>query len=294
MNRKTATAACITLVYISILVSCSLAPAETAPLEEFILGPWHGQTWHINGAIVENVDYQLEFIAPDILIFNREPSNILRNGISRVYNQMYKYRFISPDHLAVKLDREYEILLDRSGSQLAITSELVEGKVLFLARMPNMNWPILSIGFGIIVTGILIWAIKITKARLVQSSGDTLYTPSDTWTPGKKWQLVFILISVILFVLGVKLGQILWHASYWRLIHLPWDAVISLEIGILITGLAAVIFLRDRITQKEAGILLAGFWYQVGILLIGLSGYGIFISLYRIGIFYAIGTYPEF
>lgn len=278
----------------AVLSACTPSYSDSTPLPEYILGRWRGQSWHYLGTDLHNIDYQLEFIAPDTLILNSEPNGVFSTDVSYVNNLILHYQFTSGNQIIVNNQGTFTMKLTRMGSQLAVTSEMVENEVLFLERAPEIHWPLLAFGLGVCVVVVLSWLARTIQVQnplhgVNLSSARSVFNQSNFG-----WWIFSLILLLLISLLGVRISVNIWNANLLQWIRLPWDAVITLELGIFIAGLGLIPLFPNRLMIWRIGNTIRNFWYLIGVFLLGFSFFGIFSALFRLGEFMTAGRYNTF
>ncbi len=260
----------------------SLHP-QSDGLSGFILGTWTNHVPGSNFDGAENVYYQLEFRKPDLLILNR------MNGEQPLYNLLLHYKVDAAGQLIVT-GREGGIFhITHDGEYLIIQSERTSYLAGRYMRKPTVEWSavafLLALGiFGISSASFLKFlpAIKISRDKLTQKH-----------EVRKSNLLISILFIVIASYIGWAISEPLWQRSFITTIRLPWDALITIELSLLMILMVFWILSRLKEEFPLRQILSKIMVLVVGFLLLGMSLNGLFLGIIKLIVFVTVGGYPQ-
>jgi len=225
--------------------------------------------------------YELEFVDTRTLI-----CNFLKNG-QRRYNVQFQYTHIEEDKIKITAPRQVssEWRIINTGHQLYIEgSPWPQGTGVF-SKTNHTNWLIVALFLNFFVIGAFFVDIpgktmgdNVTIARQIESR-----LPYSTTK-----YLLNNLIVLISFVLGIIVGFFAWSLPVLLRVKLPWDAIVTLELSIILLTLGLRILLVHYQAFMEA---IMKWEYPLGAFLFGAGILGIIVGVGRILIFVELGYY---
>jgi len=260
---------------------------EYLSLQEFVVGRWVGEYIGEDNGIPYREYYQLEFVKPNKIIFN------MKTHQSTTYNDLYSYRFIGENRLEIRSRNvdEWELLKVNDSLYIRSRGNLV--KYMPFRRVPSISWGIVALIFGIII--IVIFMIAILPVYQGNLSRTKIVTPSKLLQWARQNSLrkisIFFLIGIA-FIIGWFSSMNFWESYSLRTIRLPWDTVISIEIGILFL-LFGVKTLLIGLESPKLSPVFAFILNSVGVFVLGWGAYGVILGLSRLILILFFGQYPS-
>jgi hypothetical protein len=257
---------------------------ENNTLSQFMIGRWIAEFPEANGNGIYTNRYQLEFIGSNRLILDRSISGVEENNID------FYYTFTAEDQIKLNARAIDEWKIYRDGDDLMVisTNGLVENGRY--ERRPVIEWPLIGLLVGMFPIGLLF--LNITNF-FVSKNGKNLISDNTESQVKPYGVIIHRYASIILFFIGLVIAFSSWPLGpIWKM-RIPWDGIISFEIGsaLIILGIKGfrVFLLKVSKSQLIQLILFSHF----GALLLG-SGFGISIlGLIKICLFWYLGSYPH-
>jgi hypothetical protein len=255
--------------------------SETMPLSTFVAGRWQGESRETREGKTCWIRSQLEVIQPSRLIYNQTSECYGRLPKLDFYNLLFQYRLVEQSHMLINSRLIDEFDLSRDGGYLEVSNSsfIPMGRY---TRLHSVEWPAIAVVLAVLMLGPFVLGNHDTRSRLLTSQRAHSLPPF-------KDRIVFRLgLTVLVGGVGILIGTELWALWSFGLIRLPWDAVILLEvnIGIMILGIRAIganpILSRSQNIPLQVG-------YYAGVVLLGISSWGIFLGLLRLGTYMFLG-----
>jgi len=227
--------------------------------------------------------YELEFVDPHTLI-----TNISNNG-QKSYNIKFQYNYIGDNRIKIssprRLSSEWEVIYEGHDEQLVINSLSWPGGTGVFRRSVTVYWPSFALFLGYCVLGIFFIPVpKISR----EIGGLEIAEKNQNDLTRLQRRAILILITFVIFISGMIGGALLWSFPSLRQIRLPWDAVITIELSIILL----ILGLKTILTNRQVFIKPIISWtYFLGIFLIGSGFLGIVIGAGRMFLFIQTGFY---
>lgn len=248
--------------------------------ENFLIGKWILQR-HQSSA--QFIIYDLEFVDSDTLICNTS------NKGKNTYNIQFQYDFIGENRIKItaprRLSSEWEVL--NEGDELLINSSPWPGGAGVFKKSTTVNWSSVALWLSLCVIGTFFITIPRTKTK----NGELhVVNISRHQFAGLSQYSIHNLIALAFFIGGLVSGFLIWSSPPLLRVRLPWDAVITLELGSIpvIFGIRTII--ANQRAFMEARII--SWNYLLGIFLLGAGAMGMIIGSGRLFIFIETGFYP--
>jgi hypothetical protein len=257
---------------------------EISSLPDFISGRWVGQFSENYQEKTSVVRYQLEFIKPDIVIYSRESAK------SSLYNTVFNYEFVGEKQIRLKsrMIDEWEIRIIGADLEIHSSESLVKNGLY--QRKPTISWEWSAVLFGMAIAGLFLEDLSILTRRKDTKNHSSELAPSII---NSRWN--FFLCGVVMIVgliSGYFLTSAFWYMQFLTAIRIPWDAVITIEIGvsILILGFKGIklIFIKSgghTTAYKLFGIYVCTFF-------LGYGFNGFLLGAAKLTVFIISGNYP--
>ncbi len=268
-------------------------------MSEYIIGRWVGEfpNKNINGNSMNR--YEFEFYRPNLLLkliylnryqINYSDASILvvdRNNGRRIQNNLvFYYTFKTNDQITLhsRLLDDWKLYRDGEGLIVNSTNGLIENG--HYERKPVIIWLLVSLIIGIIPIKI----INIHNNCLMGDNKKQVITNKDKILKNKPFEsLIYGIFNLILFCIGLLIGIYYWRMiPIWR-IRLPWDGIISFEIGLTFIVISLKIFKYKENIKKLSNFIEKYF----SVFLFGIGLGIILISILKIAFFLYFGHYPE-
>lgn len=248
--------------------------------ESFLIGKWILQQ-HFSPA--QFSIYELEFVDSDTLICNTSD-----NG-QNTYNIQFQYVFIGENRIKItaprRLSSEWEILTE--GDELVIKSSTWPEGVGVFKKSTVMNWSSVAIWLSLCVIGTFLITIPRTKTKNGELSVANI---GQYQSAGLSRYTIYNLMALAFFISGLFGGMLIWSFPPLLRVRLPWDAVITLELGAILVILGIRTILANHRVFMEARTI--SWIYLLGIFLLGAGALGMIIGSGRLFIFIETGFYP--
>jgi hypothetical protein len=246
------------LLLFSVGCYASSAPTENSgSMKSFILGKW--EIYNKND--LRGVYYSsLDFVDANTLICS------INDADGTIHNNVYEYKFTEDNYLEISGNRTGdELNVYKDGDILVVKSELNPMLNMNFKRGAYINWPAIAL----ILSGGLI-GMSFVRMR------DQQVRIKEKDKRGKLW---FDTTNFVIFLISLLLGVYISNLNFLLKITLPWDGIIILEISMafLIAGAKTRKYFPSS---------------HIGILLLGLSIWGIVASMTRIILYLTFGYYP--
>lgn len=260
--------------------SVNVIDQDKTSLSEFVIGRWVGEFSEGKEGDTFTTTYQLEFIEPDKLILGFRTQDVEQ------FNLVYHYQFVGKNQISVEARMRDEWQIDRDGKDLVIytTHGFVENGRY--NRKQVIEWPLVSLLIGMALLGLLFVNIRGSRPRKKNPFPHSLL--------GQDRILIRILrglVIVVVFGMGLALSRIICYWTPLRMVRIPWDAIITLEIGgaFLVFGTKLVGF--NQTNGNSFSFLISGL-NNMGIVFLG-SGLGCFgFGLFNLAVALFVGYYP--
>ena len=268
------------------LFGCTLAQEEVTtpteiPLSQFVIGRWRQTKSNLAESGSSPIEYQLEFIDHEKLIYNEKSNQ------SRTQNLVFHYEFIGKNRIRIESRLITEWNVSKVNENLAITPSDSFGPKGVLERAPMINWPSIALllFFAIIGSGV-------AARQSLAATRKTLRHPATSeYKTSKASNGYWPKISAIAFLgTGIYIGTsaLNWWANLF--IRLPWDTIIFLEV----CGLALILSITAISVNKTATedqTFQRKWRWNLGFFILGISVGGIIVSLIKLTVFAYLGSY---
>jgi hypothetical protein len=252
-------------------------------LPDFIIGRWQMVSTRNVDNITKVTLYQLEFISSDTLIYNRRT-----NDVVELYNIVFHYNFDEQNQINIRGRYSDELQITRDGDYLLISpngSLIPKGKY---KRVTTIPWAIFGVAIGIAT---ILLASRAIMA--IHRNRQGVFSFSE-WRHSKLHWLYYpqFIVSILVFVIGLRIGRNIWPDWHYLLIPIGWDGLIMLELSLAIAVIAIGIIVTSWIKIKPTKVSLNNFWNSVGVALFALSTYGVYYGVLHLMVFLVFGSYP--
>lgn len=256
---------------------------DTATLSQFIIGRWVGEFPESKDGETFVSYYQLEFVEPNQLIYNGRTNEV------EEYNLVFHYEFTGENQikLQARLVDEWEIY--RDGEDLIIHSTAGLVKNGSFKRKPVIEWSLIGLILGVISLGLLLVDLPHLLQRAKKGENHS-YTEQQV--PTRFPSLVLkTLVQIIVFGVGLVISYNAWYSQPLRMIRIPWDAIITLEIGasLLILNVKAAKLSRNKF--KEHSFFSTTYWNYAATFFLGSGCGSVVIGLFKLVILLYFGSY---
>ena len=264
----------------------SIGQPKNPPIES-ILGRWHGEFTTTDTKGTFTSEYWLEFIDPDTLVFSMKSPKLKK------HNLLYKYNFFSVNQIQVHardLD-QWNIL--QEDDQLIIHSSyglVPNGSYDRVAQVP---WAVVAIVVGLSGISLLVALFRSLKLNFPVLNPSNLFRSRKILSSvkGSYKRVLDDLIMVIIFICGFGISLFAWRGWDCLLIRLPWDAVLLLEIGLLLLGLGYFFLMKCRVRVEKKLWSFQNLKNYLGIILISFSISGVSIGMFKLSLILIFGSY---
>jgi len=271
--------AIVTLAYVTITYLGYVHNSqEDIPLSEWVVGKWQGEREFSDETGTHTEEIQVEFLQSGVLIYQSSLSRELEFGV------VFKYHFVSNDQLALNGRFQDDWDLTRKGSYLLIKGGTWRNQTVTFERLFGFERIIVLI-LGMFILGILFY--RLHRTNEISNEQDSKNKTSIY--KGILGVAVILGMHLLILAVGFKIGQlIVSNISITSLVlhqGLPWYLIILMEAS-LIMLLLGVQVARANSRVLDISIRSSPAKYYLGIFLIGLSFYGLFIGLLRLVVLY--------
>jgi hypothetical protein len=260
---------------------------EDEPLSKFIIGRWSGEFQRTDESGIYKVQYELQFAEPNIMFYNRI------SPPPELHNILFLYKFIDENRIRIEGRVIDELIVIRESEYLDISSIhgfITDGRY---SRLPVIDeWILISIFIGILSVGVLF--MPPFRASYNSQEKDPIkgYLDRFEWLMKPLFYYALrIIITIIVFGIGVLIAIGVWNWLPLLSIRIPWDSIIMIElsIAVLISGTKTI--RANRIGLGITHFSVAGWWYYFGVFMMGISLCGIIIGLMRLVVLLNFGSY---
>jgi len=260
----------------------SLHP-QSDNLPEYMIGRWVSEVSSRSSEDVSSPYYQLEFQKSGRLILSRTGEE------KPLYNLVFQYEMTEDGQIAIDGRMAGVLHVSREGDDLLIQSDVFEDMDGRYAQKPTIAWGLVAglLALGIYAVGSIRFR-ELLKAIRANASGFT----RQPWS-GKAIFIGLVLVGGIVFYLGWKISAPLWRHPALTTIRLPWDAVISIELSLLLILLIFRFVNRLLIKFGSNHCLSGKIAILASVLGLGMSLEGLFLGLVRLVVWVSVGSYPQ-
>lgn len=275
--------ACNTAIYLRYLSDNK----EDEPLSKFIIGRWRGEFQRTDESGIHKVQYELQFAEPNIMFYNRISPQ------SELHNILFLYKFTDENRIRIEGRVIDELLVIRDGEYLDISS--IHGFITdgHYTRLPVIDeWMLIPIFIGILSLGVLF----VPPFRVSYNSQEK--EPIKGYLDRFEWLMkplfyyaLRIIITVIVFGIGVLIARGVWNWLPLLSIRIPWDSIIMIELSIAVLILGTKTIRANRMGLGTTHFSVTRWWYYFGVFMMGIGLCGIIIGLMRLVVLLNFGSY---
>lgn len=257
---------------------------DTATLSQFIIGRWGGEFPESKDGETFVTYFQLEFVEPNQLIYNRMTHEV------EEYNLVFHYEFTGENQikLQARLIDEWEIYRDGEDLKVHSTAGLVKDGSF--KRQPVIEWPLIGFILGAISLGLLFVDLPHVLQRKKMGENHS-YTEQQVQTRFPSLVLK-TLVQIIVFAVGLVLSYNAWYSQPLQMVRVPWDAIITLEIGVTLLIPSVKVVRLSRNKFREHSFFSTIYWNYAATFLLGSGCGGVVVGLFKLAILLYFGSYP--
>jgi hypothetical protein len=267
--------------------------SEDQDIRDFIIGRWHGELTVERNGQTSPVEIEFEFNRSGRLIYNSRSDLDPPIEFWSMSNYVARYAFTDDNTIELSEARLVGgMRVTRSGDVLFINSFHTDGQEVLFTRRPVIPWGWVSLILGIVLLGLF----RLGKDRVLNFKHQEVNLDLGNVRlieVGKFYlQIVSQVITMLLVAyVGAFITADLWYSAAIRQIRLPWDAVISIEIGVFLASLGVVSILSALSEIREKRMLFSLSRYLLGSFLIGCSFWGLLRGSLSLIMFLKFGVY---
>lgn len=251
--------------------------AASMPMNAFIIGTWQSETEMSNGQGSYTLIDRLEFVPPRTLIQDQLRIYPDHSRTIDLYNIKSQYRFVSGTHINITGRNLEDWILAREGENLQIERGQSGFPTGIYKRLTTVQWPIFAGGLAALLTGIFLSIPQplkqIYRSKSNVDQPDFQHEARSPLSRGLRATAVVCVLAV-----GIWAGIYIWGKWAWLLISLPWDAIILLEINLMLLVVGIGEIMRVEKKMSLSALLARRPLSYIGVLLVSISATGILVG----------------